>query len=195
MASQARAKRVRAAMRRVVVTPTFAASLGVVLAAVLAYPMTRTVISYGREPASGGHPCAPQGCAASGPSPGSLASAAPGRRLKTPSPPAQGSAGERVLMRYHTVRTWQGGFAGEVTIIPPPGSASATWRIRLVYTSAQILHVWGGDWLYRGNHVAIVGSTKHSSSGGAGIVISVAATGSPAPPSGCSYNGLACRLG
>ncbi len=192
MASQARAKRVSTAMRRVVVTPTFAASLGVVLAAVLAYPMTRTVFSYGRP---GGHPCATQGCATSEPNAGSPASAAPGAHLMTPSPPAARSAsGERVLMRYQTVRTWQGGFAGKITIIPR-GQASATWRIRIVYASAQILHVWGGDWLYRGDHVAIVGATKHFSPGGAAIVISVAATGSPAPPSGCFYNNLACRAG
>jgi len=44
-ASEAPDRRLGSAMRRVVVTPTFAAGLGVVVAAVLAYPM-QTVFSY-----------------------------------------------------------------------------------------------------------------------------------------------------
>src|SRR6516162_10340905 len=51
------------AMRRVVVTPTFAAGLGVVVAAMLAYPM-QTVFSYVAPGASGpgGLVCAQDGC-------------------------------------------------------------------------------------------------------------------------------------
>ena len=45
MAAQPPNRRLGSAMRRVVVTPTFAAGLGVVVAAVLAYPM-QTVFNY-----------------------------------------------------------------------------------------------------------------------------------------------------
>ena len=50
-------------MRRVVVTPTFAAGLGVVVAAVLAYPM-QTVFSYVAPGAlgQGGLRCGQNGC-------------------------------------------------------------------------------------------------------------------------------------
>src|SRR5215831_20210280 len=56
-------RRFSAAMRRVVVTPTFAAGLGVVVAAVLAYPM-QTVFSYVVPGAlgQGGLRCGQDGC-------------------------------------------------------------------------------------------------------------------------------------
>ena len=62
--SEASERRFGSAMRRVVVTPTFAAGLGVVVAAVLAYPM-QTVFSYVAPGASGrgGLLCAQGGCA------------------------------------------------------------------------------------------------------------------------------------
>src|SRR5499426_4810998 len=62
MAAHARPTPLGTAVRRVVVTPTFAAGLGVVIAAVLAYPMTKTVISYGGAPPAGGQPCQVKGC-------------------------------------------------------------------------------------------------------------------------------------
>src|SRR5215831_1081950 len=62
--SEASERRFGAAMRRVVVTPTFAAGLGVVVAAMLAYPM-QTVFSYVVPGASGqgGLVCTRDGCA------------------------------------------------------------------------------------------------------------------------------------
>src|SRR5438874_11784364 len=62
-AYQAPYGRLGSAMRRVVVTPTFAAGLGVVVAAVLAYPM-QTVFSYVAPGAlgQGGLKCGQQGC-------------------------------------------------------------------------------------------------------------------------------------
>src|SRR5690348_11194883 len=61
--SEASERRFGAVMRRVVVTPTFAAGLGVVVAATLAYPM-QTVFSYVVPGASGqgGLVCAKDGC-------------------------------------------------------------------------------------------------------------------------------------
>ena len=85
-ATPARARHFGPAVRRVLVTPTFAAGLGIVLAAVLAYPMTRTVISYGGTPPAGGQPCRVKGCVSGSPGDGGLATASPGRQLATPSP-------------------------------------------------------------------------------------------------------------
>src|SRR5262250_1687900 len=61
--SRAPERRFSFAMRRVVVTPTFAAGLGVVVAAVLAYPM-QTVFSYVAPGALGqdGLRCGQDGC-------------------------------------------------------------------------------------------------------------------------------------
>ena len=111
-------------MRRVLVTPTFAAGLGIVIAAGLAYPMTRTVISYGGTPPAGGQPCRVNGCVSGTPGDGGLATASPGRQLATPSPaltdPASSvpgasgapASGQRPVMQYQTMREWQSGFIG-----------------------------------------------------------------------------------
>src|SRR6516162_9166722 len=76
------------AMRRVVVTPTFAAGLGVVVAAVLALQM-HTVFNYAPP---GGTTCQVAGCAISSQSGGHTASG-PTRRLSTPGSAAAHSGG------------------------------------------------------------------------------------------------------
>src|SRR6516165_5355227 len=86
--SDASERRFSAAMRRVVVTPTVAAGLGVVVAAVLAYPM-QTVFNYA-GPAEA--PCqpAPAPC---GLSDGKAPALGSGNRMNTASPAAPHSGG------------------------------------------------------------------------------------------------------
>ncbi len=199
-------------MRRVAVTPTFAAGLGVVIAAVIAYPLTRTVISYGPEPPAAGHRCPVTACATTAPG-GGLASAKPGLRLPPPRPPARphpdvparpAAAGPRPVMNYQTLRQWRGGFAGQVTITMPAGPLPASWRLRLSYRPAAIGSVWGGAWTTRGPHVVIVTSPDPGDPGWPGvgsgggsmeIRIYLAVTGTPGPPTGCELNGQPCARG
>jgi hypothetical protein len=200
-------------VRRVLVTPTFAAGLGVVIAAVLAYPTTRTVISYGGAPPAGGQPCQVKGCANSTPGDRSLATASPGRQLMTPSPsprdpafpaspaPSPGEAaasGRQPVMQYQTIRQWPSGFIGEITITSPGGRAPASWQLRLTYSSAHIIGVWGGRWTPSGEHAVLVtpDNTDGSMAGGADSVrVVLAVSGPSGPPSACAFNGQACRAG
>jgi hypothetical protein len=209
MATQARARFVSTAVRRVVVTPTFAAGLGVVIAAGMAYPMTRTVISYGGTPPVGGQPCLLEGCVSS--APGGLATASPGRPLVAPPPAAKnpdpsashapsgnGAAvpGPQPVMRFQTMRQWESGFIGEITITDPDGQAPANWRLRLTYSSAHIIGVWGGEWTPDGDHAVLVTPDRgdgHTDGGGESVQVVLAVSGSPGPPSGCAFNGQACR--
>src|SRR5215470_10346553 len=145
MATHARPTPLGTAVRRVVVTPTFAAGLGVVIAAGMAYPMTKTVISYGGAPPAGGEPCLTAGCAGDG---GGLATASPGQRLEMPPPAATSpdpaaspapsgggtvAAGPPPVMQYQTLRQWESGFFGQVTITDSGGSAQDGWQLRLTY--------------------------------------------------------------
>lgn len=196
-------------LRRVVVTPTFAAGLGVVMAAVIAYPLTKTVISYGREPPAGGHPCRVAGCATTAPDSGGLASAKPGHFV--PSRPRHHQAGAdgpaasglRPVMTYRTLQQWPGGFVGQVTITMPTGAMPTSWRLRLSYPSAAIDNVWGGSWAPRGPHVVVVTSGQSdpawpgsSPSPGAGnIRIFLTVTGPSRAPAGCELNGRPCARG
>jgi hypothetical protein len=203
------------AIRRAAVTPTFAAGLGVVIAAMLAYPMARTVISYGGEPSVGGQPCVQKGCVGARRPGASPAIAAPGSRLVTPRPTAHGKRPRpaapaspqgggpaphhrQALVTYQTMRPWQGGFLGEITIDGPVPAGSG-WRLRLSYASARIIGVWGGSVTRIGVHTVLVqpGGGPDGSSGdqGSGIQIFVAVSGSPVTPSVCVFDGMACRSG
>ena len=81
-------RRISPALRRLVVTPTFAAGLGVVVAAFLAANMSRTVLHFSAP--IPGNQCSAAGCHAQEPHGGTLASARPGVHI-TPSAPAPGS--------------------------------------------------------------------------------------------------------
>jgi hypothetical protein len=208
MATHARPTPLGTAVRRVVVTPTFAAGLGVVIAAGLAYPTTKTVISYGGTPPAGGEPCLVEGCAS--PGSGDLATARPGQRLETPPPaakspapsasPAPGGGGTVAagppVMQYQTLRQWDTGFFGQVTITGTGGSAQGNWQLRLSYDSAHIIGVWGGKWSASGDHAVVVtpdsgDGTSHDGSSSVQVVLAV--SGRAGPPSGCDFNGRACQ--
>jgi len=207
MATHARPTPLGTAVRRVVVTPTFAAGLGVVIAAGMAYPMTKTVISYGGAPPAGGGSCLTAGCVGDGS--GELATARPGQRLESPPPAATSpdpsaapapsgggtvAAGPPPVMQYQTLRQWQSGFFGQVTITGGGGSAQANWRLHLSYDSARIIGVWGGKWTASGDHSVVV--TPESGDGASGSVqVVLAVSGQAGPPSGCTFNGRTCQMG
>jgi len=213
MATAASATAFSTAVRRVVVTPTFAAGLGVVIAAAMSYPMTRTVISYGGTPPAGENPCLVTGCGTGSPDgKGSLATASPGSHLASPAPAATHpdpsatdapgvsgpvAAGPQPVMQYQTVHEWQGGFIGQVTITVP-GGTPASWQLRLSYQSARIIGVWGGKSSLSGDHTVLVtpdGGDGPSQDGGASIQVVLAVNGTPGAPSGCALNGRTCRAG
>jgi hypothetical protein len=218
MATQAQARSFSSAARRTVVTPTFAAGLGVVIAAVLAvaFPLAN-VISFGKGPQAGGSPCPVEGCLSTGGGGGGEpASVKPGRKLVTPAPgrlkahgrtPApsgtQPGGGKGApppggpAVQYKTVGQWPDEFVEEIVLSPTAG-ASATWRLLLTYSSAHIVNVGGARWVPQGEHSVLVqplGAEGQPPAGGGSIRIFVTVTGSPGPPSGCSLDGQACRNG
>src|SRR5215831_2372516 len=180
-------RRFSAAMRRVVVTPTFAAGLGVVVAAVLAYPM-QTVFSYVAPGAAGrgGLACTQGGCAhQSGRgkpapfgvgggtlTPSSPGSAEPGNDGPPASPGQQAGGGTAIAeprLSYKITSTWRGGFWGQITIMFP-GSVPARWRLRIGYPPGP-------------------------GPAGRTFAVGVGVQGRPAHPGKCSFNGRACHFG
>jgi len=198
-AARASATALTTAVRHVVVTPTFAAGLGVVIAAAMAYPMAKTVISYGGTPPAGGNRCQLEGCVGGTDGRGSPATASPGKRL-APHSSVSGAGGTvaagQPVMHYQMLRQWQSGFIGQITITDFPGSAPANWRLRLAYQSARIIGVWGGRWAPSGDHAVLVtpNGSGRSPSGGGHVQVVVVVSGSPGPPTGCVFNGQACRM-
>jgi len=204
-------------MRRVVVTPTFAAGLGVVVAAVLAYPM-QTVFSYvapgasgrggllcteggcGQQPAPGKP--APLGVGGGGLSPSSPGPAEPGndRSPASPVPRPGGSGGGTAIaepkLSYKITNRWQGGFWGRITITFP-GAVPASWSLRIGYPSGHILGMNPASHLAPNGHAVVVRSTDYP--GGPGpdghtFALGVGVQGVPTHPARCSFNGRACYI-
>jgi len=210
-------------MRRVVVTPTFAAGLGVVVAAVLAYPM-QTVFSYVAPGASGrgGLLCAEGGCGPQagpgGPSPfgvgggavnpSSPGSAGPGSDEPPGSPGQQGGGGGDVgggggaaaaqpRLSYKITSKWHGGFWGQITITFP-GAVPARWRLRIGYPTGHILGMSPSSHLAPNGHAVVVRSTDYrggSGPGGRSFAVGVGVRGVPTHPGRCSFDGRVCHIG
>jgi hypothetical protein len=199
-------------MRRVVVTPTFAAGLGVVVAAVLAYPM-QTVFSYVAPGAAGrgGLLCTQGACAhqtgPGKPSPlgvagGAVSPAGPGNDgLPASSGHQAGDGGGTAVagpkLSYKITSKWQGGFWGQITITFPE-TVPATWWLRIGYPGGHILGVNPSSHLAPNGHGAVVRSTDYpggSGPGGRTYAVGVGVKGMPTHPGRCSFNGRACHFG
>ena len=216
-------RRFGSALRRVVVTPTFAAGLGVVVAAVLAYPM-QTVFSYVAPGASGrgsllctqggcGHQSgpgkpAPLGVGGGALNPSSPRSAGPGSDGRPASPGQSGSPGQQAggsggaaiaepRLSYKITTKWQGGFWGQITITFP-GAVPARWQLRIGYPAGHILGMNPDSHLAPNGHAAVVRSTDYargSGPDGRTFAVGVGVQGAPAHPARCSFNGRACHFG
>lgn len=206
-------------MRRVVVTPTFAAGLGVVVAAVLAFPM-QTVFSYVAPGAlgQGGLRCGQNGCSRQplpsgkpepfGATGGTLNPSAPasarpaygGDGSSAPSGQQTGTAGTTVArpqLSYKITSKWQGGFWGQI-IITFPGAVPAHWQLRFGYPGGQILGMNPDSHLAANGHAAVVRSSDYAAGmapDGRTFAIGVGVEGVPTHPARCSFNGKPCHLG
>jgi hypothetical protein len=194
-------------MRRAVVTPTFAAGLGVVVAAFLAYPV-QTVFDYA---APGGSPCKVVSCGP-GPQTGGEPASVPGDRIKTSarsaghhagqasaagtrSGPSAGHGGTPYLS-YWTFDHGSWGFGGTIVITFPSGAAQGSWRLVFGYPSARIVKVWAGRFISHGRHTAVVTSSdwRGQAPGAGPLGVWFRVTGHPAPPRDCSFNGQPCHV-
>ena len=206
-------------MRRVVVTPTFAAGLGVVVAAVLAYPV-QTVFSYVAPGAlgQGGLRCGPDGCSHQSPSTGKPEPFGVGGGTLNPSPPAPaepaggggspspsgqrtGGGGDTVVaqphLSYKITSKWQGGFWGQITITFP-GAVPANWHLRFGYPGGHILGMNPDSHLAPNGHAAVVRSSDYTTGSGPDgriFAIGVGVQGVPTHPARCSFDGQACHIG
>jgi hypothetical protein len=191
-------------LRRVVVTPTFAAGLGVVVAALLAYhmgvPSFRVSV-----PKSSGQRCSAADCATARSHSGTAAKS--GQPLPAPAPagaagapPASGGTSappaRAPTVRFQTQHTWRGGFLGSLTI-SFTGHAPGHWWLRFTYPAGHIQRVWGPvRWQPRGDHIAVVGAPRSGGQAAAGQDVEVwfRVSGHAGVPRSCSLNHLACHV-
>jgi Cellulose binding domain len=161
------------ALRRLMVTPTFAAGLGVVVAAGLAVTMTTRTVLHFSGPVQQ-KVCNARGCV-NGPGrpsgAGTLASAKPGIRLLpstgrqsgsaqpgSSSPMEQGSGqypGGRVAIGYQTTGKWSRGFDGRIVISGLPASLLGSWHLAFDYPGTSIVEVQGAQWQPTGQNSGV----------------------------------------
>jgi hypothetical protein len=203
-AAPVRVKGAGQAMRRVMVTPTFAAGLGVVIAAVLVYPMSRMVFSYGAR-------CQVPGCGSgTATAPGTGASAQPGKQMGTgagpapqaPSPVTSPGSGKspsgQPTLSYRTVSKADGSFTGQIVIDFRPRSVPARWQLWISYPAGRIVAVSGGTWQADSGHSGLIYGTGDNGSSSAGgklkVGFTVQSTYPGAPPGGCTIDNKPCHF-
>jgi hypothetical protein len=213
-------KRIRPALRRLVITPTFAAGLGVVVAAFLAANMSRTVLHFSAP--IPGNQCTSGDCHVPKPHGGTLASARPGVHITPSSPAATGQAPalqpggtpsaaagggapqpsvgtQPVTITYQQVEQWPGGFADQITISGLSGSRVHSWSLAFGYPGSRVAGVQGARWEPGGPGAVVArgaiwpGSGQVQSSADA-VRLMVIVNGQPGAPSGCTLDGAPCRF-
>ena len=216
-------RRLSPALRRLVVTPTFAAGLGVVVAAFLAANMSRTVLHFSAPLPS--NQCTAGGCHAKEPHGGTLASARPGVHITPKAPatsgpaaaPEPGSTGsaaggsngpqasadrkEPLSITYRQLDEWPGGFADQITISGLSGTRPHDWSLGFSYPGARIAGVQGARWEPgSGGSTGVVArgvawpGWAQENSGTARARLTVIVNGRPGPPSGCTFDGEPCTF-
>lgn len=202
-------------MRMLVVTPQFAAGAGIVIAAMLAVDVPHASLTYGPNPPV--RECAEHACTSKA-APGGLATAKPSIKLKTPRRRASqagtaGTAGTtgsaapagttgtgggsqpQVAIEYRTIRVSQSGFVSMITI---KGRRNlGTWTLTFTFSGAQVQRVWGAAWQPDSNADGGVLTGQPwpwpgQKASAARIVIF--ASGSPARPASCSFDGAGCSF-
>ena len=181
-AARSRGVQVGPALRRLVFTPTFAAGLGVVVAAGLAVSMTARTVLHFTGPDQQKY-CTLQVCPKGPNMPGgvgTLASAKPGFRLlpatrgpsgssqpRSTSSGGQGSghvAGSHVVIAYRTTQKWSWGFDGQIMISGIPASSLGNWRLAFDYPGTSIVEVQGAQWVPTGQDSGVAEAGTSTSS-------------------------------
>jgi len=215
-----RGRRISPVLRRLVVTPTFAAGLGVVVAAFLAANMSRTVLHFSAP--IPGNQCTSGDCHVQEPHGGTLASARPGVHITPSVPSASGpatglqpggtasaagggggprpSVGSRpVSITYQQLEHWPGGFADQITISGLSGTRVRAWSLAFGYPGSRIAHVQGARWEPGGPGAGVArgvawpgwGQVRSSADP---VRLMVIVNGQPGAPSGCTLDGAPCRF-
>ncbi|HEV8221584.1 MAG TPA: hypothetical protein VGQ05_15045 [Streptosporangiaceae bacterium] len=179
-------------------TPWLAAGAGVVVAAALALHVPHAELTY--------TPNAPGACSLAecgtiaggtvGPAqPAGQGHAAELRqRKKDPATRRHRAAGRppagRLRVRYETLRAGPSGFTGLITL--SGRAVQGSWQLTFRYPGARVLTVDGAAWTVRDGVVIITGPGNGAA--GRTAAITLQASGAPASPIQCTFDGVACTV-
>jgi Cellulose binding domain len=117
------------------------------------------------------------------------------------SPPSVGggSHGPQVAILFHTLKRWHGGFMAAITIANHSKSALDGWQLWLRYRVTGIDRMWGAHWFPASAHgrnagLAAALSSEPKVKPGGNERFTFRASGTPAAPVGCSFDGYRCTF-
>lgn len=189
-------------MRWVVLTPTFAAGLVVVVAAAMSAP-THTVDLLTKP--FRGQPCATPGCVSGKGSPASrpgskrlvIPARVPASHMAGGQLPAVGGAGHNVLVQYRTLGQGRNGdFNGQLILASRTAQPLSNWVLQFSYPGQ--IRVWAGQSQQSGQHSVTVTSGQYGGgwagwSGGRIVQIVFSVSGQAGPPATCTVDGQPCN--
>ena len=175
-------------------TPWFAASTGFVIAAGMSLYSPHASITF--PPAIGTIHCRVNGCVTQGgKGSGSLASSAPGQRLRTRH---QGRRSEGPARpRFTFTVLWRGHDSFGAKIIIPASWSLGAWQLAFQLPGTQIQNVFGAEWLQSASGHGGTASPFHVDGRAADhdrVSFQIFGTGSLSSPTSCTFDGAACTF-
>jgi hypothetical protein len=141
-------------------------------------------------------PGTPQRTSSSSPSTG-----APGGQTVSPPPPVSGDgqSGPHVAIWFRELKIWDGGFLAVVTIVNHSDGPLAGWQLWMRYKVTQIDHVWNARFFQqspasRSAGMMVPGPRQPAVLPGGSERFTFKASGPPAVPAGCEFDGYACSF-
>ena len=194
--------RVRRAVRGLLMTPWFAASTGFVIAAGMWLYSPHASITF--PPAIGTIHCRLDGCVTQGgKGSGSLASAAPGQRLRTRherrGSGRSGDASERTAgLTFTFTVLWHGHDSFGAAISVSGKRSLGAWQLTFRLPGTQIQNVFGAEWLQSATGDGGTASPFHVDFGRAAdhdaVSFRIFGTGSLSRPTSCTFDGATCTF-
>jgi hypothetical protein len=191
------------------VTPTFVFSVIVVTMAVLAFGTTQTYLRFSsggplqgcpvtgcvRPEASRSADVGPQGPAGAVPDGTARAQPSLSPRPRVPAT-AKGHPDTKIKITYHTLRIGYEGVVAVISITSHRAQPIRHWTLRLRTPGMRVGWLLGAQWRLGAKDAIII--QPEPSTGpllkGQTVRIYFTATGTPAVPSGCVFNGSPCHV-
>jgi hypothetical protein len=150
-----------------------------------------------QTPAAGGPSTPGRAQQTSTPSPGP---GAPPSQTVTPPPPltvGDGEPGLQVAIWFKALKTWDGGFLAEVTVVNHGRTPLAGWQLWLRYRVTQVDHVWGARFFPQDTTSRSVGMMappprQPPVRAGGSERFTFKASGPLGAPAGCEFDGYTC---
>jgi Cellulose binding domain len=194
--------RVRRVVRGLLMTPWFAASTGFVIAVGMWLYSPHASITF--PSAIGTIHCRLHGCVTQGGnSSGSVASSAPGQRLRTRhvgrgSEQSAAAAKRTAGLAFTFTVLWRSDQSFGVAISISGRRSLGTWQLAFRLPGTQIQNVFGAEWLQSASEDGGTASPFHADFGPApdtdAVTFRVDGTGSLSAPTSCTFDGARCTF-